>query len=129
MKDTNSIEERAVEMMLTRSEGSHTGYLRDQMRSACVVKRTFTGCGFFSDLSVPDTCAPIPGEPRFQLSGVSGISPKLQHGIGFVLFVERGRLSMLEAFTYDEPWPTDPGEIALAYVREGDRPESTAGAR
>jgi hypothetical protein len=118
MKDANSIEEQAVEMLLSRSEGSHAGYLRDQMQAASVVKRTFTGCGFFTDLSVPDTCAPIPGEPRLQLSGLSGISPRLQHGIGFVLFIEHGRLTTLEAFTYDEPWPTDTGEITLAYVRE-----------
>jgi len=120
MMGANSIEERVLEMMLAGSKDRRIGYLRDQMQSASVVKRTFTGCGFFTDLSVPETCAPVLGEPSFELSNVSGISPKLQHGIGFLLFIRRGRLSFLEAFTYGEPWPPDPGEITLACTQEED---------
>ncbi len=114
----DSTEERVLEMMLAGSKDGRLGYLRDQMHSASVVKRTYTGYGVFTDLSVPGTCPPVPGEPSFHLSNVSGISPKLQLPIGFVLFVKRGRLSMLESHTYDEPWPPDPGEITLAYTQE-----------
>ncbi len=106
-------------MMLAGSTDERAAYLRDQMRSAAVAKRTFTGCGFFTDFSVPDTCPPVPGEPSSHLSNVLGTSPKLQLPIGFVLFIKRGRLSLLEAHTYDEPWPSDPGEITLAYAPEG----------
>ncbi len=28
----------------------------------------------------------------------------LEHGIGFVLFIEQGKLDMLELFTYEESW-------------------------
>lgn len=88
------------------------------MNSASVVERTYTGYGFFTKLSVPETCAQVPGEPSFNLSNVSGVSPKLQLPIGFVLFVKRGRLSTLEAHTYDEPWPSDLGEVALAFTQQ-----------
>jgi len=107
MMGADSTEERVLEMMLAESKDGRLGYLRDQMHSASVVKRTYSGCGFFTDLSVPETCAPVPGE--FQLSGVSGTTPKLQHGIGFVLFVERGRLSMLEAFSIANRGPRTQG--------------------
>ena len=116
MTGANSIEERVLEMMLGGSNDRRLEYLREQMQSASIVKRTYTGYGFFTELSVPEACAPVPGEPRFQLSGVSGSSPKLQLGIGFVLFVDRGRLRTLEAHTYDEPWPPEPEEISLAYT-------------
>jgi hypothetical protein len=129
MIGVNSLEERTLEMMLAGLKDEQSRYLRDQMESASVAKRTYTGCGFFTDFAVPETCSPVPGEPRFQISGVSAVTSRLQHGIGFVLFVERGRLSMLEAFTYDEPWPTDLGEITLTYLPEGDRPEIKADGR
>ncbi len=119
MIDANLLEERVLEMMVRQLKDNRARYLREQIRSARVVKRTFTGVGFFTEIEVPETCTPVPGEPRFHLSGVSGAGPKLQHGIGFVLLVERGRLRQLEGFTYDEPWPADLGEIALAYAPEG----------
>ncbi|HET7213820.1 MAG TPA: hypothetical protein VFL79_09530 [Terriglobia bacterium] len=119
MTGASSIEERVIEMMLAGSNDERIKYLHDQMRSAAVVKRTFTGYGFFTDFSVPDMCAPIPGEPSSHLSNVLGASPNLQLPIGFVLFIKRGRLSQLEAHTYDEPWPSDLGEITLAYAPEG----------
>lgn len=123
MTGVNSLEQRALEMILAGLRDERSRYLREQMEFASVARRTYTGCGFFAEFAVPETCSPVPGEPRFQISGVSAITPRLQHGIGFVLFVERGRLSMLEAFTYDEPWPTDLGEITLTYLPEVDRPE------
>ena len=119
MIDANLLEERVLEMMVSQFKDSRAGYLRDQIGSARVVKRTFTGVGFFTDIEVPERCIPVPGAPRFHLSGVTGDGPKLQHGIGFVLLVERGRLRQLEGFTYDEPWPSDLGEITLAYAPEG----------
>jgi hypothetical protein len=88
MTGANSIEERVIEMMLTGSKDGRLGYLRDQMHSASVVKRTYTGYGFFTHLSVPETCAPVLGEPSFHLSDVLGTSPKLQLPIGFVLFIK-----------------------------------------
>jgi hypothetical protein len=120
MTGANSIEERVIEKMLAGSKDTRVGYLRDQMQSASVVKRSYTGCGFFTDLSVPDTCTPVPGEPPFELENVSGISPKLELGIGFILFIRRGRLCQLEAFTYGEPWPADLGDLTLVFTKEGE---------
>jgi hypothetical protein len=118
MMDLNAIEKRVIEMMLDGLEDARVGYLREQIRSSSVEKRSYTGYGFFTEFRVPETCPLIPGEPSFRLSDVSGISAKLQLGIGFILFVKNGRLSTFEAHTYDEPWPPDPGEITLAYTRK-----------
>ena len=39
----------------------------------------------------------------------------LAHGAGFVLFIRGGRLSMLEGYTYDEPWPDQVRGFSLRY--------------
>jgi hypothetical protein len=31
----------------------------------------------------------------------------LVHGAGFVVFIDQGRLAVLEGFTYDEDWPPE----------------------
>lgn len=120
MMNLNTIEKRVIEMMLDGSKDARIGYLREQVQSASVGKRSYTGYGFFTEFRVPETCPLVPGEPSFRLSDVTGISAKLQLGIGFILFIKNGRISTLEAHTYDEPWPSDVGEITLAYTRKTD---------
>jgi hypothetical protein len=58
-----------------------------------------TGVGFFTRFSIPDHLPRIPKAPRFQLGDVIGEAPGVTHGIGFVVFIEAGMLSMLEGFT------------------------------
>ena len=72
MMDLNTIERRAIEMMLAGWEDVRVGYLREQMESASATKRSYTGYGFFTQLSVPEACPSMPGEPSFHISNVRG---------------------------------------------------------
>ena len=67
-----------------------------------MVKRENTGAGFYTTISVPpdaaaiDTSEPLDGCETH--ARVPGIEPP---GLGFILFLEDGRLHTLEGFTYD----------------------------
>lgn len=73
--------------------------LEHQLERAGVTKRENTGGGFFTDIAVPDDA------PRVQCPKVLGYATHarvggLAHGLGFVLFMEHGRLHLLEGFAW-----------------------------
>ncbi len=78
--------------------------LREQLLRATIESVELTGAGFFADLIVP-TDAPLADPPNL-VGGDAELSiSELPHGAGCVLFVENGRLSCLEGFTFgDEEW-------------------------
>lgn len=39
------------------------------------------------------------------------------YGVGFALFIDGGRLAMLEGFTYDDPWPAIEEILELGYMK------------
>jgi hypothetical protein len=90
--------------------------LRAQLGSCGVSKREFTGVGFFTSLAVAPEIPSAPVRGRLHLGDVEVSAEGLAHGIGLVLFVEEGRLDVLEGFTYDEPWPK---EIVNYSIRQG----------
>ena len=73
--------------------------LERQLSVATVAERENTGVGFFTTISVPPTVEPVQrseplsGETHARLAG-------LEHGLGFVLFFDGGRIETLEGFTY-----------------------------
>ena len=93
--------------MMLEGEDDVRSVLRQQLRCLQVSSREFTGVGFFSHLTVDSKVPRVVGEPKFILGDVEGTADNVEHGFGFVLFVEDGALSMLEGFTYDEPWPSE----------------------
>jgi hypothetical protein len=38
------------------------------------------------------------------------------HGAGFLLYVDGGLLSMLEGYSYEEPWPDEIREFSVSYL-------------
>jgi hypothetical protein len=90
--------------------------LRLQTTMARVAGRKQTGVGFFCDFEVDESAPILPSD--FHIGDVFGELEGLAHGAGFVLFVRDGRLSMLEGFTFDEPWPQEVRGFKLAYHHE-----------
>jgi hypothetical protein len=86
--------------------------LREQCKSARVGTVELTGVGFFVRFDVPID-APCCNPPRFTGRNVNIEVAGLKHGAGCVLFVEDGRLSMLEGYTYADVWPEHPKVLAL----------------
>ena len=100
-----------LELLLT---GDHPALplLRAQLDRATVTSREFTGVGFFTELEVPEDVPRAPLGERVVFDGGPGEGvgaefEGLAHGAGFIVFIEQGRLKMLEGFTYDEPWPPE----------------------
>ena len=114
----------AARLMPLLLAGDHPtcAILREQYARASIRHVELTGVGFFVDYEVPaDVARTLPasfagGNVSIEVEGVT-------HGAGFVLFVRDGVLSMLEGYTYDDPWPEHPVVIELrdasAIVPEG----------
>jgi len=97
----------------SKSGESHSNTIRKQLAHASITKREFTGVGFFTEFSLP-TGAPVRRDLTDDTIGdVGAMFPGLQHGAGFVLFIRSGVVSMLEGYTYDEPWPTSTDEFRV----------------
>jgi hypothetical protein len=112
MQGLNEFERAVLEKLLA---GNHPvlATLRRQYEHARVMQRETTGVGFYCEFEV-DGEAPV--EHRdFQIGDVHAEVEGLAHGAGFVLFVRGGRLSMLEGFSYDEPWPRRIDGFSLRY--------------
>lgn len=105
--DLTPLEAGALKALLA-GNGPLLAALRLQCVGLRVGKRELTGFGVFVELEVDSSAqAAIVTEPSLQIGGVEAEIAGLHHGAGFVLFVEKGYLSLLEGFSYDEPWPED----------------------
>jgi hypothetical protein len=90
--------------------------LREQLREVGVTGVDLSGVGFFARLVVPpglptaDPARIVGGDAEIVLSGV-------QQGAGCVLFVDDGRLSMFEGYTYGgEEWSEGTEVVSIGRV-------------
>ena len=113
MTELTDLERAVLEKFL---DGGHPVLreLRRQLSGCQVVSREYTGVGFFSTLLTDAVSLRYP-DMDLRLRDVIAELDGLKHGAGFVLYVARGQLNMLEAYTYDEPWPSESGNFRLAY--------------
>jgi len=88
-----------------------------QFTAAKILRRELSGAGFFVYFDVPSSCPRVEGRKAFDLGDVSAEIHGLAHGAGFQLHVRDGVLGSLEAYSYDESWPTEDKEFTLTYVR------------
>ena len=61
--------------------------------------REYSGCGFFTTLTVPGHSPRISLQGK-SLNGGDIEAPELSHGAGSILFIKNGRLDFLEVFAY-----------------------------
>ena len=78
--------------------------LRAQLAVCRTKSREFTGVGFYTQIVVPQALTAA-GIDRLTLGDVHADIDGVEHGAGFVLWIDGGMLDTLEGFTYDEPWP------------------------
>ena len=113
--------EQQVTQMLLDGDDETLSVLRQQAERADVSSREMTGVGFYTKFLVPSSSARPAGQPSFKLGDVNGSAANLKHGCGFLLYVDDGTLTMLEGYTYDEPWPDEIQELKLEYSSGPDR--------
>lgn len=117
-RDLTTLERGVLEKLLA---GEHPVLeaLRRQLGGCRVESRELTGYGFFTELEVDRTLpAAATSTDKLRIGDVNAKISGLDHGAGFVLFVNAGYLDMLEGYSYDEPWPESAGEFALSYEAE-----------
>ena len=114
MRDANPLEDEVLKMLLDGRDDC-LAILRLQAQHSRVSSREMTGVGFFTHFDVPPEVPRVLGQPKFWLGDVYGAAENIQDGVGFVLFVTEGALSMLEGYTYDEPWPDELRGLKLLY--------------
>ncbi len=88
--------EREV-LEITAAEYPASGeVLRRQIETAQVVSFENSGAGFFSNLAVGDG-TPLLAETS-PLSGAYGDVVGIEHGMGFIVFLQEGRISVIEGY-------------------------------
>jgi hypothetical protein len=117
MNDVLNPLERAVLMLALAGDDPILRVLRSQLAVATTRERKFTGVGFFTSVHLPPSVAKA-DSASIRIADVVGELPGLEHGAGFVVFVDDGLLSALEGFTFDEAWPSgNPSDFKLAYMQ------------
>jgi hypothetical protein len=115
MKEELSPLELAVIEKLVEGEFPILIQLRKQLRECTLVKREFTGFGFYTYLAVPEKYNKTEGLD-VTFGDVIAEIPNLPSGSGFLLYVRNGVLDMLEGYSYDEPWPSKIESFNLKYM-------------
>lgn len=100
----NDLEKKVLNFILSE-DNDEFSLLREQLSCCEVVRRERTGRGFFTYLEVDRERCQSMGSSNLQLGSVGAHIKGLEHGAGFLLFVEDGFLTMLEGYSYGESWP------------------------
>ena len=106
--------EKAVIDTLLETGGEPFDTARQQLARASIIKREFTGVGFFTEFALAADAQVRRDLPDATLGNVGAELPSLQHGAGFLLFIRGGVVTMLEGFTYaDDQWPERTDEFRV----------------
>lgn len=111
----NDLDQRLLQMLLA-GDDPVLSMLRGQLDNATQRPKELSGVGFFIHFDVSEQALRIPGDPSFNFGDVIGEIEGLEHGVGFVLFVEKGLLAMLEGYTYGEQLPSELSSYELKYI-------------
>ena len=97
--------ESEVMLKILAEEPAVAEALAQQYKNSLITSREFTGVGFFTNFEVANETLALADSPSFELGSVQATISGLEFGAGFVLYVRDGLIKMLEAYSYDEPWP------------------------
>jgi len=117
IKLTN-FEQAVMEKLL---QGTHPVLIEIKRQfDSCIIKdRELTGVGFYLCFTVLDSLLDQSVNLRF--GDVAANIDGLENGAGFVLYINNGKLDMLEGYSYDESWPDSIERYTLNYVTGNNR--------
>lgn len=108
-------------LLLSRDEAGYD-VLREQFRTCRVTGRVMSGAGFFTNLRVDPSSTPAPavvgnplGHGRAFADDVIAELADVNHGAGFLLWLEAGRLSQLEGYTFADSWPAEVRDFTVRF--------------
>ncbi len=88
--------------------------LREQLDGIQVAEREYTGVGVYVRLAYTGDARPCPC-PSLVIDDVLLDVEGLEHGAASAVFVTEGVLSLLEMYSYGEPWPARPVILGMTY--------------
>ncbi|MCK4635451.1 MAG: hypothetical protein KAT32_01175 [Candidatus Moranbacteria bacterium] len=86
--------------------------LKEQLEKSTIIKREYSGAGFFFEFSVPKNVTKIKNAIK-RINGPSIKSSLLPNGANSIIFLEDGHISTLEVFGYDNIFPEEINEFKL----------------
>ena len=120
MYDLTAIEVAVLDKLLS-GDDSVLECLRSQLRFAKILSREHTGVGQYSKFTFTTPVVPLEGQPSFCFGDVRAAITGVPNGAGFLLWIEQGLISELEAYTYQEEMPITVDEFVLMYNTDGER--------
>lgn len=109
-----TLEARVMEFLLGGADPV-LQVLRQQLDASRILKRELTGSGFFTTFEIPEHAKHVEGDPSFEFGDVSATIAGLKNGAGFLLYVRKGLLHMLEGYSYEEDWPEEVRDFNVFY--------------
>jgi len=116
MSDRFTPLERDVLTMLLVGDDPVREALRAQLKVASVASREMTGVGFYTEIHVDQELSAKCPELEARIGNVEADVFGLQNGVGFMLWIHNGYLATLEAYTFEEPWPSDATRYSLKHI-------------
>ena len=114
--------ERAVLEAAAHDYPQSSNCLKRQMELAEVSNFENTGHGFFSTIAVAADAPLLPD--KSPLDAATATVPGLEYGMGFLVFLDDGRVSLIEGYSYG---PDSTVGIDFENVQFDLKPWSTAG--
>lgn len=82
--------------------------LQKQLSVASVKDRTISKYGFFVDYVINNSDAVTLGQDVNLMLETDGWKINgLEHGSGYILWIQNGLIHSLEGYSYEEPWPKE----------------------
>jgi len=121
----SKLERAAIEQILSKPMNGMDG-LRRQFEAASVVKREYTGVGFYTTVSVPSSVPPVEEyvelQEQLQYGAGATIRSDPHEMVAFKLWTNAGYIACLEGVTTNNFWP-DESEIDVVACRLERREE------
>ena len=93
--------------------------LREQFQKCRITESEMTGAGFFVYFEVASDVRRLTGVKKsFSFGDVKADIDGLEHGAGFLLYVDDGVINCLEGYSYEEPWPENIREFYADYMNK-----------
>lgn len=97
------IEKEALILLLSGSDVVCCD-LRSQLEHVVKIERAETGAGVYVIFTFDGNAKPLQDDKAFQLSGVFASSERCGE-IGFILYIKKGLIDCLEAYSYGDTYP------------------------
>ena len=122
--ENSELETQIMKALLTGNDPV-LNTLREQFYNSKIVKREFTGCGFFIHFSVLESCKKV-NPQNFVIDDVYLEVEGAENGASAMLFIREGIIDFLEVVTCTGNWPGNPILKSLNYFTKKPRADSVA---